>query len=647
LQKSVIHSRKAPCKRKEMRIDQINLQIIHAETIKLVGALNSIYIFSYIPFTGIAVEDSIADSEVPGSNPEKILIQVDNNLNKYLTCTFTCDSTGFEMDEKSKDYINRRKQSSEAPSPPTRLASFFYKKQISNYSRPLPDVPKNSKKKKLFSNKMDEGIKSEATMSSDKLSLSSKPVEIMASYENIMATSHITHEEQQENPQTVFDILKFYGIQKCQNEIGSTKFILTENYHEITRDSILSDKSRYSVDLDSSIESMRNIQLCNDDKFPKEVPGLNKLKQVISERINSSHQNSEVMDYETMIKTIDKMVNPMNANDIYQQKEIVGQGASGLVYTASDASGNVVAIKKMILSKQSKRHLIINEINLLKNLQHPNIVNFVDSFRVQDELLIAMEYLSGGTLTTIVSTLVMAEPIIATITQEILNGLNFLHESRIIHRDIKSDNVLLDQSGKVKITDFGFCATLNQNNLFRSTLIGTPYWMAPEFITMSHYGSKIDIWSMGILMIEMVDSVPPYINENPIRALFLIASNGTPKPTTKDISPSLKNFINSCLSVDQFERPSAKKLLNYDFIKKAISTNNLAYRNYTIFMDNDKKKVSKCKKYTCMLQKCLKENQYQEKECIQIIDQFIECCRKHDQTSEICRPMLNLPQNKN
>ncbi|KAJ7780361.1 Pkinase-domain-containing protein [Mycena olivaceomarginata] len=265
---------------------------------------------------------------------------------------------------------------------------------------------------------------------------------------------------------------------------------------------------------------------------------------------------------------------------LYSKIKKVGQGASGHVYVAKTlTTGKKVAIKEMDLSHQPRKELIVNEILVMKESQHPNIVNFLESYLVKsNELWVVMEYMEGGALTDIIENNTMEEDQISSICFETCKGLGHLHSQSIIHRDIKSDNVLLDALGRVvKITDFGFCAKLTDQKSKRATMVGTPYWMAPEVVKQKEYGAKVDIWSLGIMAIEMIENEPPYLDEEPLKALYLIATNGTPtlkKPEA--LSRELKGFLAVCLCVDVSSRATANELLDHEFLKKACALAGLA-----------------------------------------------------------------------
>ncbi|OAA70316.1 sexual development serine/threonine kinase PakA [Cordyceps fumosorosea ARSEF 2679] len=249
--------------------------------------------------------------------------------------------------------------------------------------------------------------------------------------------------------------------------------------------------------------------------------------------------------------------------EIFRGLTKIGQGASGGVFTGYERHTNrLVAIKQMNLEQQPKKDLIINEIIVMKESSHPNIVNYIDSFLTGGELWVIMEFMEGGSLTDVVTFNIMTEGQIASVCRETLKGLQHLHSKGVIHRDIKSDNILLSSEGSIKLTDFGFCATINEAQNKRTTMVGTPYWMAPEVVTRKEYGRKVDIWSLGIMAIEMIEGEPPYLTESPLRALWLIATNGTPQiKNESELSDVFRDFLYFALKVDPEKRASAHDLL--------------------------------------------------------------------------------------
>ncbi|XP_075611751.1 serine/threonine-protein kinase PAK 6 isoform X2 [Balearica regulorum gibbericeps] len=212
----------------------------------------------------------------------------------------------------------------------------------------------------------------------------------------------------------------------------------------------------------------------------------------------------------------------------------IGEGSTGIVCIAREKhSGRQVAVKMMDLRKQQRRELLFNEVVIMRDYQHVNVVEMYKSYLVGEELWVLMEFLQGGALTDIVSQIRLNEEQIATVCESVLQALSYLHSQGVIHRDIKSDSILLTLDGRVKLSDFGFCAQISKDVPKRKSLVGTPYWMAPEVIARIPYTTEVDIWSLGIMVIEMVDGEPPYFSDSPVQAMKRLRDSPPPK---------LKNF---------------------------------------------------------------------------------------------------------
>mmetsp|Transcript_2784 Transcript_2784/g.3442 ORF Transcript_2784/g.3442 Transcript_2784/m.3442 type:complete len:518 (-) Transcript_2784:64-1617(-) len=263
--------------------------------------------------------------------------------------------------------------------------------------------------------------------------------------------------------------------------------------------------------------------------------------------------------------------------EIFINLEKCGEGSSGEVYKGLHKdTKEVTAIKVISLGGSEKLCNIKNEIMMLKLSKHPNVVEHRGTYMKDEKLWVAMEYMDGGALTEVISICQISEAQIACICKEILNALVGIHEGNRIHRDIKSDNVLITISGDIKLADFGYCAQLTETVDKRNSVVGTPYWMAPELIKGMEYGTSVDIWSLGIAAIEMAEGDPPYLDFPPLRALFLIATHGPPSlKEPEKWTDIFKHFLGRCLELEPGDRASAKELLEHPFLKLACPTRNL------------------------------------------------------------------------
>ncbi|OHT05925.1 Serine/threonine-protein kinase PAK 1 [Tritrichomonas foetus] len=245
----------------------------------------------------------------------------------------------------------------------------------------------------------------------------------------------------------------------------------------------------------------------------------------------------------------------------------IGAGSTCKIYTAM-YNGSKVVVKEKMLNQNEKP--LINEIRLMAAMKHSHIVNFISAHRVGSSIWIIMEYMNCGSISNIASYCDCNESEVAYFVREALLGIEYLHSQKIIHRDIKTDNVLISEDGSIKLADFGSAAQLFNEGENRKSVVGTPYWMAPELIKGIPYSYKVDIWSLGVMCRELAEGDPPYVELPPREALFEITSKGLPLISNiRQRSSELLDFLDLCLKLDPKERPTATELLTHTFLQKA------------------------------------------------------------------------------
>ena len=358
--------------------------------------------------------------------------------------------------------------------------------------------------------------------------------------------------------------------------IGNSTFYPTTPFAEETIEKMKWTESKYYKGIEVETTTTQK------DKTDKPVKPIEcKVEYRESTRPNATGQGPRVtinISEDEAMRRIRNVCTMGKPTDKYKADIELGAGAGGSVCLAQNKKDKTrVAMKKIDMSRQDKKAMILMEIKVMKDLNHKNLINYIESFYVGNELSVIMEYMPGGALTDVVTETIMKDGQISAVCTEVLQGLDYLHQHGILHRDIKSDNVLLGMDGRVKLIDFGFCANVRGDEEKHKTMVGTPYWMAPEVISRKHYGKKVDIWSLGIMALEMKDGKPPYFDEEPLRAMFLIATHGRPEiPSWNKFSVEFKDFIDSCLKTNPEERKSAKELLNHKFLENQTDLKTLA-----------------------------------------------------------------------
>ncbi|XP_022354608.1 mitogen-activated protein kinase kinase kinase 19 isoform X4 [Enhydra lutris kenyoni] len=252
------------------------------------------------------------------------------------------------------------------------------------------------------------------------------------------------------------------------------------------------------------------------------------------------------------------------------------------VYCGLTSQGQLIAVKQVALDTSDKLatekeyRKLQEEVDLLKALKHVNIVAYLGTCLEENIVSIFMEFVPGGSISSIINRFgPLPEMVFCKYTRQILQGVAYLHENCVVHRDIKGNNVMLMPTGIIKLIDFGCAKRLawaglngTHSDMLKS-MHGTPYWMAPEVINESGYGRKSDIWSVGCTVFEMATGKPPLASMDRMAAMFYIgAHRGLMPPLPEHFSENAADFVRVCLTRDQHERPSAAQLLKHSFLMR-------------------------------------------------------------------------------
>ncbi|CBH17393.1 protein kinase, putative [Trypanosoma brucei gambiense DAL972] len=253
--------------------------------------------------------------------------------------------------------------------------------------------------------------------------------------------------------------------------------------------------------------------------------------------------------------------------DNYTIVELIGEGSFGKVYKARrKGTGHIVAMKFIVKKGKNDKELLNlrSEIEIMTKLNHDNIITLFEAFETQQEFVVVMEYAQGELFEILEDDKKLPEEVVRRIAKQLLQALHYLHSNRIMHRDMKPQNILIGQNGSVKLADFGFARTMSYNTMVLTSIKGTPLYMAPELVQEQPYNHTADLWSLGCILFELLYGKPPFYTNHLYKLINQIVND--PVRFEEPISPDFKSLLKGLLTKSFSARLNWPHLLNHPFV---------------------------------------------------------------------------------
>ncbi|ELP91583.1 serine/threonine protein kinase, putative [Entamoeba invadens IP1] len=297
-----------------------------------------------------------------------------------------------------------------------------------------------------------------------------------------------------------------------------------------------------------------------------------------------SEEKEEVIDLKSFTTQSDPDEN-------YENLAKMENGDEDEYMATRKSDGLEVSLRRIGVTDKNKK-VIVREVSVLKKCSNENILKYVECYLINDMLWLVTELMDFGELTNLIDlhqSLPMLEMHIAYVMDHLVDALCYIHSIGYIHRDIKSDNLLVKKDGIIKLANFGSVAFVDEKHPTRNSVIGTPFWMSPELIRSMDYGNKVDTWSLGVTCFECAHGAPPYIDLPPMKAMLQITTKGMPD-LEGQWSDNFKKFFGDCCQSDVEKRPTETQLKNYEFLKEKCTKEEFAdlVKKAVVLVDEEK-----------------------------------------------------------